>query len=196
LIGLPYERTARDALQDGADIITFSGDKLLGGPQCGIIAGRRDLIKLIDKNPMKRAMRLDKVTLAALEAVLKLYAKTDQLTDSIPSLEMLSRNPDDIKKTAFALQDILQKSMPEMKVSISPCESQIGSGALPTRTLDSYAVVIEGNDKVTAASLADKFRQLPVPVIGRISQNSLWLDCRALRDELEELTSLMASDIT
>ena len=195
-LGLPYERTARDALQDGADIITFSGDKLLGGPQCGIIAGRRDLIKLIDKNPMKRAMRLDKVTLAALEAVLKLYAKTDQLTDSIPSLDMLSRNPDDIKKTAFALQDILQKSMPEMKVSISPCESQIGSGALPTRTLDSYAVVIEGNVKVTAASLADKFRQLPVPVIGRISQNSLWLDCRALRDELEELTSLMASDIT
>ena len=190
---MPYERTARDALQDGADIITFSGDKLLGGPQCGIIAGRRDLIKQIDKNPMKRAMRLDKVTLAALEAVLKLYSKTDQLTDSIPSLEMLSRKADDIKISAQALKSVLQKSLPDMTVSISPCESQIGSGALPTRTLESYAVVIEGNNTITAAALSDKFRQLPVPIVGRIAQNSLWLDCRALRDELEEISSLIAS---
>lgn len=192
-LGLPYERTARDALQDGADIITFSGDKLLGGPQCGIIAGRRDLIKQIDKNPMKRAMRLDKVTLAALEAVLKLYSKTDQLTDSIPSLEMLSRKADDIKISAQALKSVLQKSLPDMTVSISPCESQIGSGALPTRTLESYAVVIEGNNTISAAALSDKFRRLPVPIVGRIAQNSLWLDCRALRGELEEISSLIAS---
>lgn len=193
-LGLPYERTARDALQDGADIITFSGDKLLGGPQCGIIAGKRDLISLIDKNPMKRAMRLDKVTLAALEAVLKLYAKTDQLAESIPSLEMLSRSATDIKNSALALQTVLQNSLPELTVSISPCESQIGSGALPTRTLDSYAVVIEGNNKVPAAALSDRFRKLPVPIVGRISQNSLWLDCRALRDELDEITDLMANE--
>jgi len=193
-LGLPYERTARDALQDGADIITFSGDKLLGGPQCGIIAGRRDLIGLIDKNPMKRAMRLDKVTLAALEAVLKLYSKTDQLADTIPSIEMLSRSAEDIKETALALQTTLQKLLPQMNVSISPCESQIGSGALPTRTLDSYAVVIEGNSEVTATALSDKFRRLAVPIVGRISQNSLWLDCRALRDELGEISSLIAKE--
>ena len=190
-LGLPYERTARDALQDGADIITFSGDKLLGGPQCGIIAGRRDLISVIDKNPMKRAMRLDQVTLAALEAVLKLYSKTDQLTNTIPSLEMLSRSAEDIKKTAVKLQTALQKALPQTKVSISSCKSQIGSGALPTRTLDSYAVVIESSE-ITATALSDRFRQLPVPVIGRISQNALWLDCRTLRDELDEIASLMS----
>ena len=194
-LGLPYERTARDALQDGADIITFSGDKLLGGPQCGIIAGRKDLISLIDKNPMKRAMRLDKVTLAALEAVLKLYSKTDQLAESIPSLEMLSRSAEEIKKSALALQTTLQKSLPQMKVSISPCESQIGSGALPTRTLDSYAVVIEGNSSIAATDLSDKFRRLTVPIVGRISQNSLWLDCRALRDELAEISALVSNEL-
>ena len=194
-LGLPYERTARDALQDGADIITFSGDKLLGGPQCGIIAGRKDLISLIDKNPMKRAMRLDKVTLAALEAVLKLYSKTDQLAESIPSLEMLSRSAEEIKKSALALQSTLQKTLPQMKITISPCESQIGSGALPTRTLDSYAVVIEGNSSIAATDLSDKFRRLTVPIVGRISQNSLWLDCRALRDELAEISALVSNEL-
>ena len=168
---------------------------MLGGPQCGIIAGRKDLISLIDKNPMKRAMRLDKVTLAALEAVLKLYSKTDQLAESIPSLEMLSRSAEEIKKSALALQSTLQKTLPQMKITISPCESQIGSGALPTRTLESFAVVIEGNSSIAATDLSDKFRRLTVPIVGRISQNSLWLDCRALRDELAEISALVSNEL-
>lgn len=184
-LGLPYERTARDALRDGADVITFSGDKLLGGPQCGIIAGRRELINLIDKNPMKRAMRLDKVTLAALEAVLKLYSNTDQLAESIPSLGLLSRSATDIKNTALALQSVLQKSLTDTNVTVAQCESQIGSGALPTKTVKSYAVVIEGGSNESAAAIANRFRSLSVPIVGRVARNSLWLDCRSLRNDLE-----------
>lgn len=194
-LGLPYERTARDALHDGADVITFSGDKLLGGPQCGIIAGRRELIRLIDKNPMKRAMRLDKVTLAALEAVLKLYSNTDQLADSIPSLGLLSRSATDIKSTAAALQPVLQKSLPDTNVTLAPCESQIGSGALPTKTLQSYAVVIEGGGTESATSLANRFRSLSVPIVGRVAQNSLWLDCRSLSSELAEITGVLEKEL-
>ena len=139
--GLPYERTARDAINEGADIITFSGDKLLGGPQCGIIAGRKDLIKLIDKNPMKRAMRLDKVTIAALEAVLRLYGNPDKLADSVPTLQLLSLSVEEIHKSAATLQSTLQNLMPQFDINISDSKSQIGSGALPTDTLESLSLI-------------------------------------------------------
>ncbi len=193
--GLPYERTAREALQDGADVITFSGDKLLGGPQCGIIAGRRNLIELIDKNPMKRAMRLDKVTLAALEAVLTLYASPNHLAEQIPSLRLLSRTDDEIKHTANALKQALATALPDFAISISASKSQIGSGALPTKTLDSYAVAIEGNSAMSASALATLFRTLSIPLIGRISQNALWLDCRSLQHDLGELTNMLQREL-
>lgn len=181
--GLPAERTARDAIEEGVDIITFSGDKLLGGPQCGIIAGRRDLIKQIDKNPIKRAMRLDKITLVALEAVLKLYSKPDQLKTELPALRMLSRTPENIYTSATHLQRKLSIVLP-MKCSIEPCKSQIGSGALPTKTLDSFAVTIKP-EQISAEKLASAFRQLPTPIIGRINNNSLYFDCRALENTEE-----------
>ncbi len=193
--GLPYERTAREALADGADIITFSGDKLLGGPQCGIIAGRADLIRMIEKNPMKRAMRLDKVTLAALEEVLKLYAKPAALAETIPSFKILSRSKGEIKHIAEQFQRITQESFPQLKVHVQPCQSQIGSGALPTKTLESYAVVIEGNSENSANQLAGKFRSMSLPVIGRVGQNSLWFDCRALADDLDEVIGLIKSEL-
>lgn len=191
VFGLPYERTAKEALSDGADIITFSGDKLLGGPQCGVIAGRADLVKQIEKNPMKRAMRLDKVTLAALEAVLKLYGDQTNLAASIPSLGILSRSGEEIKQTADQLSSVLKPLLPDLQVSVQSCESQIGSGALPTRTINSFAVVIEGNAVVSANTLASKFRALPLPIVGRVSHNSLWLDCRTLRDEFAEVCGVL-----
>lgn len=193
--GLPYERTAREAIEDGADIITFSGDKLLGGPQCGIIAGRKDLVRLIEKNPMKRALRLDKVTLAALGEVLKLYAKPETLAETIPSLKLLSRSSDDIRHTAEQLQSSMNKKLPQLKITVQACESQIGSGALPTRTLDSHAVVIEGNSEASTSSLAERFRSMSVPIIGRVNQNSLWLDCRAISDDLEEIIALIETEL-
>lgn len=193
--GLPPERTALDAINEGVDIITFSGDKLLGGPQCGIIAGRRELIELIDKNPMKRAMRLDKITLVALEAVLKLYAKPDQLKTRLPALRLLSRSPDDIHQSAGYLQSKLKTRLPApMTCTIAPCQSQIGSGALPTKTLDSHAVNIDPGN-MSAEKLARVFRQLPTPIIGRINNNMLCFDCRALEssEEIDHCLDALAS---
>lgn len=193
--GLPYERTAKDAIADGADIITFSGDKLLGGPQCGFIAGRKDLIKKIDNNPMKRAMRLDKVTIAALEAVLKLYCNPDQLILSVPSLRQISRKASDIRTSATALQHGLRHAMPQFEVNVEDCKSQIGSGALPTDTLDSTAVVIPETPDVSVDTLAHYFRSLSVPVIGRIAQKSLWLDCRVVEAEIKDLLNMIEQEL-
>ncbi len=182
--GLPAERTARQSIDEGADIITFSGDKLLGGPQCGLIAGRKDLIDKINRNPLKRAMRLDKVTLAAVEAVLKLYSKPESLTTSLPALALLTRAEDIIKQSATLLAECLRQNLPDtIGISIRACESQIGSGALPTKTIPSHAVVLEGNTSThTAESIASITRSLPEPIIGRVHKNALWLDCRALTD--------------
>ena len=144
---------------------------------------------------MKRALRLDKVTLAALEAVLKLYAKPEKVAETIPSLKLLSRTNDEIEQTALKLKSSIEKTLVELNVSVQPCQSQIGSGALPTRTLESYAVVIEGNANYSATRLAESFRRMSVPVIGRVSQDSFWLDCRGL-DDLDELTALIHSGLS
>lgn len=182
--GLPAERTARQSIEEGADIITFSGDKLLGGPQCGLIAGRKHLIDQINRNPLKRTMRLDKVTLAALEAVLKLYRKPESLTATLPVLALLTRAPEEIKASAEALAIYFKRVLRQgLSVSIKACESQIGSGALPTKTIPSFAVVIECNDSTQSIeSIAGIARSLPHPIVGRLSRNSLWFDCRALTD--------------
>ena len=193
--GLPYERTARDAINEGADVITFSGDKLLGGPQCGIIAGRKDLIKLIDKNPMKRAMRLDKVTLAALEAVLRLYSNPDKLSESVPTLQLLALKVEQINTAALALQSTLSKLLPKFDVTISDSKSQIGSGALPTDTLASKAVVVHKNDHTSADTLARQFRSLSTPIAGRITQDALWLDCRVLSADLKQLIAMCEKEL-
>ena len=196
--GLGSERTAQEAINDGVDVITFSGDKLLGGPQCGIIAGKKSLIDQIDKNPMKRAMRLDKITLAALEAVLKLYTRPEQLAEKLPALRVLSRSPDAIHKSALELQTLLQSKLPaQVSTSIETCQSQIGSGALPTRTIKSFAVKVIPSQHYSADQLACAFRELAVPVIGRIKNDCLWFDCRCLESidsiesSLQQLPTLL-----
>lgn len=187
--GLPHEPTPGEIIAKGADLVTFSGDKLLGGPQAGIIVGRKALIEQLKLNPMKRALRLDKTTIAGLEAVLRLYADPDRLPEHLPTLKFLIRKEGDIRDLAErvkpALEAVLEASA---SVDVVPCRSQVGSGSFPTQTLPSTALAIRphpgesGTDKALQR-IALALRRLPLPVIGRIRDGVLYLDLRCLEDE-------------
>jgi L-seryl-tRNA(Ser) seleniumtransferase len=185
--GLPHEPTPREAIADGADIVTFSGDKLLGGPQCGLIVGRRNLIEKIRKNPMKRALRVDKVRLAALEAVLRLYADPARLMIELPTLRLLTRSRNDIETQAQRLLPALAAAVAaHADAAVIACSSQIGSGALPVDALPSAGIAITPRAKrksSAANALSIAFRALPVPVIGHIRDGAFILDLRCLDDE-------------
>ena len=186
--GLPHEPTPAEALAAGADLVTFSGDKLLGGPQAGIVVGRRDLVETLRRNPLKRALRLDKVTIAALEATLRLYADPDRLAQRLPTLARLTRPADEIAAQAARLvPPVAAAAGAAWRVEAAPCQSQIGSGSLPVERLASAALRLapaaprRGSGAVDR--LARAFRALPRPVVGRVQDGALWLDLRTLDDE-------------
>jgi L-seryl-tRNA(Ser) seleniumtransferase len=187
--GLPHEPTPAETLANGADLVTFSGDKLLGGPQAGIIVGRADLVAMIKKNPMKRAMRCDKLTIAALGAVLKLYGNPERLVQSIPAIRLLARSPDEIEALAQRIKPAVAAWLAQhANVEVAAVQSQIGSGSLPVDLLPSYALrmTVPGAKRSSGKALdriATAFRSLPVPVIGRISDGAFLLDLRCLEDE-------------
>lgn len=187
--GLPAEPTPDQALANGADLVTFSGDKLLGGPQAGMLVGRADLIERIRRNPLKRAMRCDKLTLAALGAVLRLYGNPDRLIERIPALRQLAGPGAPIEALAQRVCPAVARWLGDRaNVAVAPMFSQIGSGSLPLDTLPSFGLRIEPRaTKRSAGSalgrLATELRSLPIPVIGRVSDGALWLDLRCLDDE-------------
>ena len=188
--GLKRERTLQDAIADGADIVTFSGDKLLGGPQAGFIVGRRDLVQRCAKHPLKRAMRLDKIRLAALAATLRLYRDPDRLAQRLPTLRQVARAQSDIRTAAERLRDAVAAwAGAEWRVEVADCASRIGSGALPLEEIPSAGLALRGG---SPDALAARLRALPVPVIGRIAQDALWLDLRALEDEAAFLRNIGA----
>ncbi|MCC6532922.1 MAG: L-seryl-tRNA(Sec) selenium transferase [Burkholderiales bacterium] len=199
--GLPHEPTARETLGHGADLVTFSGDKLLGGPQAGLIAGRRELVARINRNPLKRALRVDKMRLAALEAILKLYADPDRLCARLPTLAWLTRSRAEIERVADAVTPALRAALDgHAEVRQVECRSQIGSGSLPVDLLASVGVALrplEGKRKSgrQVERLAAAFRKLPLPVIGRIQDGTLVFDLRTLDDPRLLTRQLAALDL-
>jgi len=197
--GLAHEPTVKEAVADGADLVTFSGDKLLGGPQAGFIVGRKDLIARIKSNPMKRALRIDKIRLAALEATLKLYRDPDRLAERLPTVRLLARPKKDIEAAARRLLPaVAEKAGDEFEVAVAACMSQIGSGALPMEKLPSagLAIRLRGAKRSGRAltALSNALRALPVPVVGHIDDNALILDLRCLEDEKGFIANLAALD--
>ena len=200
--GLPHEQTVAETNAAGADVVTFSGDKLLGGPQAGLIVGRRDLIEKIKRNPLKRALRCDKMTIAALECVLRMHLDPDRLAQRLPALALLTRKREDIRAQAHRIEVALKQMLADRaNIVVEDCRSQIGSGSLPVESLPSAALVLRppvgrkgGGTWLNA--IAKAFRELPVPVVGRIERNAFVLDVRCLSDEPQFLAQLAKLDFT
>lgn len=198
-IGLKRERTVSDAISEGADLVTFSGDKLLGGPQAGLIVGRHDFVQACAKHPMKRALRLDKARLAALDATIKEYRNPTSLDQNVPTMALLRRSLDELRVVAESVRPALEQALDGYaKVTLVETESQIGSGAQPLETISSVGVRIfphQGQDGKNVEELAALFRKLPVPVIGRISKGALVFDLRCLLDPENLTGQLTALDL-
>jgi L-seryl-tRNA(Ser) seleniumtransferase len=186
---LPYEPLVQDSVQAGADVISFSGDKILGGPQAGIIVGKKEYIQRIHSNPILRAVRCDKLTFAAMEATLKLYLQEQSLFAENKTLAMLVEKPETIRQRA---EQIEQKLKPEIRqrygITLHASEAQAGSGALPLEKLPSVAVVLAPPDR-KATELAKKLRTASTAVVGYINEEKVWLDARTI--DQEEVNTLV-----
>ena len=194
--GLPHEPTVAEAIAAGADVVTFSGDKLLGGPQAGIVVGRAVLIAAIKRNPLKRALRVDKMTIAALAAVLRLYADPDRLAARLPTLRILTRSAAEVHLQAERLLAPFAAALTgHATVEVVACDSEVGSGTLPTSLIPSAGLAIrpagakrnaKHNKSGAVNGIAAAFRDLPLPVIGRIRDGVFILDLRCLVEEADE----------
>lgn len=187
--GLPREPLPQEMLAAGCDVVTFSGDKLLGGPQAGLIVGSKEAVGRIRKFPMKRALRMSKLPLAALEATLSLYLRPERLAKDLPTLRLLTRPADAIRELAQALLPSVREAVaPRFTVEVVPLLGQIGSGSLPVERLPSAGLALApaGTTKkglgTALDALATALRGLPLPVIGRIAEDRLLLDLRCLED--------------
>lgn len=188
---LPKEPTVRESIEEGVDIVTFSGDKLLGAAQAGFIVGRKKYIDIIKKHPLTRALRLDKLTLAAVEATLKMYVN-QTAHQNIPVVKMLTTAPELLEQNAKNLLDVLQSALPQLKARVAETQTYTGGGAFPMHELPGYAVeILCEENEISAVALEEKMRSASIPVIGRIHKNNFLLEMRTI-DESEYDTVLKA----
>lgn len=180
--GLAYEPTVQDSIKNGADVVCFSGDKLLGGPQAGIIVGKQKYIDIMKKNPLTRALRIDKFTASALEVVLREYLSEEKAVKNIPGLHMLTRKAEEVEQDAKKLSRLLKRANLKAEIGIEKCESQIGGGSLPLERIPSTAVTIRPLE-ITTPELEDRLRHIPVPVIGRTINDKIMLDMRTFESK-------------
>ena len=181
------EATVAESMAQGADLVSFSGDKMLGGPQCGVICGSKELIARLKKNPLARVLRLDKLTLAALEGTLRLYMQGDEAIQTIPAVRMLSESAEDVRVRAERLEGMIVQRIPEgcAKVEVIPEISRAGGGALPMYPIDTFAVAITPIAGDVQACEEFLTKKTPIPIVARISNGAIICDPRTLLDDEE-----------
>lgn len=181
--GLQHEPTIRERLATGVDVVTFSGDKLLGGPQAGIIVGKKEVLAKVKKNPLNRALRIDKFTLAALEATLMHYLNPSAAAKKLRALKALTESVSDVKKRAEKLLTKLQKeNFASLKIALREDFAAAGGGSLPTQQIPTILVSVK-NKKMTASKMEEQLRQLEVPIIARVDKDEILFDMRTVADD-------------
>ena len=191
--GLPYEPTVKEILDSGIDIVTFSGDKLLGGPQAGIIVGKKKYIEKMKKNQLTRALRVDKMTLASLEATLKLYLDEKEALEHIPTLHMISLS----KERLFGKADVLKTKLSDLAfdIRIEEDKAEVGGGSYPASYLESVAVKLT-HRKLHATEIERRLLEVEIPIITRIKDNSIILDMRTLRTREFDIVKAALEEVT
>ncbi|WP_346876491.1 MULTISPECIES: L-seryl-tRNA(Sec) selenium transferase [unclassified Clostridium] len=185
--GFTYEPTVQDSIKKGIDVVTFSGDKMLGGPQAGIIVGKKKYIDRMKKNQLTRALRVDKMTLAALEGTLKYYIDEKEAIDNIPSLNMILMPKEEVKKKCILLKRKLQSKTQDFKFYIDKGESMVGGGSMPTEKIETYVVKVT-SEKFSPEDMERKLRLGETPLIARIYNDELVLDGRTLfKEDFDEI---------
>ena len=186
--GLTYEPTVQDSIRKGADVVCFSGDKLLGGPQAGIIVGKKKYIDKMKKNQLTRALRIDKFTATALELVLQEYLSEENAVSKIPVLRMITRTAEDVEKSARRFKRMLDRKELKASVTLQKCESQIGGGSLPLERIESWAVCIRP-ETMSVPELETAMRHLEVPIIPRTVNDTILMDVRTIDEDRMKLAA-------
>lgn len=177
--GLTYEPTVQDSIKNGADVVCFSGDKLLGGPQAGIIIGKKKYIDMMKKNQLTRALRIDKFTATALELVLQEYLSEEKAIQNIPVLRMIHETKEEVTARARSLKNMLNRAGLDADFGLEECESQIGGGSLPLERIPSMAVTVKPRN-ISVPKLEEEMRHLEVPIIPRTANDTIYLDVRTI----------------
>jgi len=188
--GLEYEPTVQESIKAGADVVTFSGDKLLGGPQAGIIIGKKKYIDIMKKHPLNRALRIDKFTISALEATLKLYLDEDEAIKNIPTLRMLTTSIEELNQNALLLQKKLMDNIDDtLKIDVVDDFSQVGGGSMPLEQIATKCVMIY-SDEISVSMIERKLRQLQTPILARLYKDRIFIDMRTV--DLAEIDTIVS----